>query len=890
METRKESFLLLLDEQLTVQDKIKICKYATKLSIVFARYLKHLESPISVLNNLILADDNGNCPLLINFHRILSMKENAELLLTLMKFLNALALAAKQCPTELLDILEIQKKIEIMIDELFSSSIFDQSEYLLLLLTPNTASHDHGDQVNAFDEEGVIAYCLKNDIKVIFGKPQVNNVINNIFLTNLKKIKLHVLRIATCFSCLTSCLFPTKRSLASNASTSFASVSTFGTWLFDTSITMKEYEDEILHTNMHSLRFNPSIVMVLEFFSKSFLLFLVATVAINDYGNAYHSSYLSSVDPVHQENAFTLTEIGLVIMTVSDLTFEWGQIVEHHDRLMEDLYTHWQESEWNRIDMITNLSLIVWMIIRFIFIRIHVQYFYIARVILSLASIPMSFGLLRYFSIYRPLGELVISIEAMASELMNFLIIYLTCILGFGISFYALFYKVDKVYSTSGFTFLTLIQNTLQTFDFDAFLTDSNIVNILGISLLVVFLVLTEVVLLNLLIAKMSSSYEVIKVQSRQEWSFAFAKLVTQYMLLEEHHVFCLLPAPFNLVTIAFLPFQYYGMKWFRISIAGTLSNLFYTYTVAMLPKLYTTWGIYFTEELAVVWNVSSKKELSYLFRWWKTIRLVVTYIFLTFTNLLLLPILYLIRDCWKLRKRKWNIPKSSASLEDLQEGVNESNSANQPHHSIRRTITNAYSTKNKYLYSADTEKQKQLARKLKPQPVGAASTAVTAKAMSMDVLDEVDWLDDEEDANGNGSEEFDYLYIECVDVNSHFLYQRVHLVHVDSLLDRNRGVTRIDLTDDDIARILRPLKSFMRSLAIDALLYNVSEESTKQIAKKVKVVENKVHELHTQVNSLQTELKDMKHWVDHRLNKFEDSMNGNFQEIIQLLKKQHQH
>jgi len=151
--------------------------------------------------------------------------------------------------------------------------------------------------------------------------------------------------------------------------------------------------------------------------------------------------------------------------------------------------------------LICSLGCILWFIVR---VLVSSEYFSVARVILSLVSIPLSFGLLRYVSIYKPLGELVLLIRAMAGELINFFIIYVISILGFGITFYGLFYNLNDSYSTAGYTFLTLLQNTLVNFDFTAFQTSSDVVNILGICLLVVFLVFTAVILMNLLIAQMS--------------------------------------------------------------------------------------------------------------------------------------------------------------------------------------------------------------------------------------------------------------------------------------------------------------------------------------------------------------------------------------------------
>jgi hypothetical protein len=85
-------------------------------------------------------------------------------------------------------------------------------------------------------------------------------------------------------------------------------------------------------------------------------------------------------------------------------------------------------------------------------------------------------------------------------------------------------------------------------------------------------MVMTNVMLLNLLIARMTSSYERVNLRAFEEWSFMKAKIVEQYLLLKEHHVLYILPPPLNIFTTLLYPFHRYYLP-FGISIAGTYSN-----------------------------------------------------------------------------------------------------------------------------------------------------------------------------------------------------------------------------------------------------------------------------------------------------------------------------
>ena len=61
----------------------------------------------------------------------------------------------------------------------------------------------------------------------------------------------------------------------------------------------------------------------------------------------------------------------------------------------------------------------------------------------------MSIGLLRFLSIFKHLGQLVVMIFAMSQELISFLVVFLMSILGFGIAFHSLFPDIES-YRSSG--------------------------------------------------------------------------------------------------------------------------------------------------------------------------------------------------------------------------------------------------------------------------------------------------------------------------------------------------------------------------------------------------------------------------------------------------------
>lgn len=213
-------------------------------------------------------------------------------------------------------------------------------------------------------------------------------------------------------------------------------------------------------------------------------------------------------------------------------------------RRKREVIQAYMRDEWNFVDMVNCLGGLLWFILRCI-----PSQFIAARVTLSLLAIPWSIGLLRFFSINKTLGELVIIIRAMLQDLTAFVVVYIVMIAGFGVAFRGLF--ADTVeYATMTDTFLALFSGTLSNFAYDIYNTGNKGVNTIGIILTLIFVIMTAIMLINLLIAKMSTSFQRVSDKSQMEWAFERAKLVRSLTLIREKDVWNILPAPLNLVPI----------------------------------------------------------------------------------------------------------------------------------------------------------------------------------------------------------------------------------------------------------------------------------------------------------------------------------------------------
>jgi hypothetical protein len=188
----------------------------------------------------------------------------------------------------------------------------------------------------------------------------------------------------------------------------------------------------------------------------------------------------------------------------------------------------------------------------------------------------------------KPLGELVVMIRRMVQDLVTFAVLYITAVLGFGITLHGIFYG-SIAFTTSGRTFLSIFAFTLNTFSYDIFYTNNRYVDKLGLVLLVMLLIITSILLINLLIARMTNSHQYIIQQAFRVWSFEKAKTVKQMMLSNERHACSMLPAPLNYLTMLVAPVHYYYLYYtppvtnsfgssMRLSVAGTLSNVVLVY------------------------------------------------------------------------------------------------------------------------------------------------------------------------------------------------------------------------------------------------------------------------------------------------------------------------
>jgi len=436
------------------------------------------------------------------------------------------------------------------------------------------------------EDGGVLNDAIEQNFKILFQFSQVSGIINEVFYHTIipPSDGLYELRKSNFF------------------------------YFDDTGVTDMIFEIDkdkiILFLN---LRYCPIVNLYFEAFSKVITLALVWVLSYYDFqppGDIVNKKYEGAPS----------TEVFFTIIVFTSILYEFGQL-EDEKWNTKDYFTL-----WNFFDVISLFLMTTWVVIKYFHLDASVTNFYIGFAALSISAIPLSIVLLQYLSLFKEIGILIIIIRAMSYDAFIFLIVYICCTLGFAISFQALYY--DYGYDKIMVSISSLYGQTLGNFDLQNFLqpcTDSiaicppDWVNYVGIVLNCIFLGFSLVLLLNLLIAKFSNTYQKINESATAEWSYFIGKSLQQNIILKERSPLCMLPPPFNAITIIVAPLQVPFIRAFGISIAGTIADWLFTIIGFMLAYVYISFHCFykFTYGLSVYRVMFSKYKGKRLLYCW---------------------------------------------------------------------------------------------------------------------------------------------------------------------------------------------------------------------------------------------------------------------------------
>nr|KAF6375657.1 transient receptor potential cation channel subfamily C member 4 [Pipistrellus kuhlii] len=262
------------------------------------------------------------------------------------------------------------------------------------------------------------------------------------------------------------------------------------------------------------------------------------------------------------------------------LGFIWGEIKQMWDGGLQDYIHDW----WNLMDFVMNslyLATISLKIVAFIkYSALNPRESWdmwhptlVAEALFAIANIFSSLRLISLFTANSHLGPLQISLGRMLLDILKFLFIYCLVLLAFanGLNQLYFYYEETKGLNCKGIrcekqnnAFSTLFE-TLQSLFWSIFgLINLYVTNVkaqheftefVGATMFGTYNVISLVVLLNMLIAMMNNSYQLIADHADIEWKFARTKLWMSYF--EEGGT---LPTPFNVIPSP--KSLWYLIKW----------------------------------------------------------------------------------------------------------------------------------------------------------------------------------------------------------------------------------------------------------------------------------------------------------------------------------------
>uniref|UniRef100_A0A8D2PHM7 Transient receptor potential cation channel subfamily C member 4 n=1 Tax=Zosterops lateralis melanops TaxID=1220523 RepID=A0A8D2PHM7_ZOSLA len=247
------------------------------------------------------------------------------------------------------------------------------------------------------------------------------------------------------------------------------------------------------------------------------------------------------------------------------LGFIWGEIKQMWDGGLQDYIHDW----WNLMDFVMNslyLATISLKIVAFSKVNFPRESWdmwhptLVAEALFAIANIFSSLRLISLFTANSHLGPLQISLGRMLLDILKFLFIYCLVLLAFanGLNQLYFYYETNEPGNCKGIRSIYFYPPPLSKYfiHLDAvYRKEHEFTEFVGATMFGTYNVISLVVLLNMLIAMMNNSYQLIADHADIEWKFARTKLWMSYF--EEGGT---LPTPFNVIPSP--KSLWYLIKW----------------------------------------------------------------------------------------------------------------------------------------------------------------------------------------------------------------------------------------------------------------------------------------------------------------------------------------
>lgn len=211
---------------------------------------------------------------------------------------------------------------------------------------------------------------------------------------------------------------------------------------------------KLLKSRCIYFRFCPAMMFVGEGLCRLWLFVVVALVAVQLRNDMFEF--------IDQKGPRTIIEWMLVGLLCSNLLYEYGHLCHNTATLSPSprrFWVHFRKG-WNQLNIVGLFLVALWAL--FSFCPTGNSRPFVALGCLATSSVLFATGLLRYLSIFEPVGKLVIMILAMLHELSAFALVFIICCMGYCIALYCIMPQALG-FSSFGGSMLTLFAASLGT-------------------------------------------------------------------------------------------------------------------------------------------------------------------------------------------------------------------------------------------------------------------------------------------------------------------------------------------------------------------------------------------------------------------------------------------
>lgn len=335
-----------------------------------------------------------------------------------------------------------------------------------------------------------------------------------------------------------------------------------------------------LKSNLLYARYCPASMFFFEGVGRLLLLILAVYISVHLYNTSPYD-YDQDMSGVE----INMWEYVLVAFEFSVVVCEWGQLCGN-EIIVPKIRNirNYAKDIWNSMDIGAAICITIWAVLRFSITRSTVvqtdsNNF---RASLGVSLGFLTFGFLRYLSIYEPLGKLVLMATQMGASLWSVTVVWVVCVFGLCVMLMSLFQNEFR-YNSPWMAFSTVFAFIFGNYDF-AYISSQDPLFSIGAAIMLIAIVMCGLILINLVIARMSATHAEVEARSFEKWQFTKAKTVQQYLLLEERRPDSMLPPPLNLFPVIFTPLHYFWILTSTrtrhsdrsgfLSISGTVSDI----------------------------------------------------------------------------------------------------------------------------------------------------------------------------------------------------------------------------------------------------------------------------------------------------------------------------